>query len=392
MGKDWKYIAYLSAAILFYMAFKFMSPREIDWTITYHHKDKNPFGTYALNSVIQSLFPGNVIHQNNYTLYELYDTLQKPVNFLSISTSFNPGKEDTNVLLRNIENGGIAFISAQYFSGLFADTLSLNTSDYFFDHANELFNRNDTASLSFKNPALVSSHYFFPRKNIHNYFKEYDSTGTIIAANDLKLPVTIKITRGKGTLFLNSTPLTFTNVYMLDGENYGFSEHSLSHLPKRETFWTEYYHMGRLEAQTPLRFILINEPLRWAYYIAILALLLFILFEAKRRQKIIPVVKPLENTTLEFVRTVGNMYFQANDHKNIAEKRIQFFLEQIRSSFGVPAYHDSNEALHTLARKSGNPEAEVRELFKTIRSIQNKQHITVDELKDLTEKIDRFKH
>jgi hypothetical protein len=31
--------------------------------------------------------------------------------------------------------------------------------------------------------------------------------------------------------------------------------------------WTEYYHLGRMESTTPLRFILTNEPLRWGYYI-----------------------------------------------------------------------------------------------------------------------------
>ena len=124
------------------------NPRDIDWSITYHNQDKNPFGAYALDNFIQSLFPKASIHKSNYTLYELYDTLTQPVNFFSISTTFEPGKEDTEALLKNIELGGNAFIAAQYFSGPFADTLSLNTSDYFFEttHDRDRLTRNGSAS------------------------------------------------------------------------------------------------------------------------------------------------------------------------------------------------------------------------------------------------------
>lgn len=392
MGKDWKYIAYLSAAVLVYMAFKLLSPRDFDWTITFHREDKNPFGAYALSSVIRDLFPGQAIYQNSYTLYESLDSIRNPVNFLSISQSFSPGKEDTEALLANIERGGTAFISAQHFGGNFADTLSLYTSDYFFETLDKVFDRNDSSLLRFTNPGIQSGGYHFPRKNIHNYFQEFDSTGTVVSANDLDLPVTIKITRGKGALFLNSTPLAFTNVYLLDRKNSEFAELSLSHLPIRETYWSEYYHLGRLEARTPLRFILTNEPLRWAYFIAIGGLFLFIFFEAKRRQKIIPISKPYSNTSLEFVRTIGNLYYQSNDHKNIAEKRIQFFLEFIRSAHGINAHHVQDDTIHSLARKTGNSEEEVRRLFETFQQIHQKTQITPEELKDLTKKIDSFKH
>ena len=393
MRKDWKYLVYLSAAILFYQAVKLLSPRDIDWSITYHNQDKNPFGAYALDNFIQSLFPKASIHKSNYTLYELYDTLTQPVNFFSISTTFEPGKEDTEALLKNIELGGNAFIAAQYFSGPFADTLSLNTSDYFFETTHGSFNQNDTSFLLFKNESLKpSSKFWYPRKNIHNYFLDSDSTTTIVSENDLHLPVTIKIVRGKGALYLNATPLSFTNVYILGEDNYQFAELSLSHLPMRDTYWTEFYHLGRLEARTPLRFILTNEPLRWGYYLTVTSLLLFILFEAKRRQRIIPIIRPLSNTSLEFVQTVGNLYYQSKDHKNIAEKRIQFLTDQIFFKHGIHIHHLTNESMDNLARKTGNLEADVRSLFDLIQNIQNKNEISEEELKDLTKKIDSFKN
>jgi len=393
MAKDWKYIAFLSSALLFYIVVKLLSAREIDWSITYHHKDKNPFGTYALNTFLPFIISENSIHQSYNTVYELYDSIQQPVNFLSISTSFSPGKEDTRALLKNIALGGSAFISAQYFAGEFADTLSIATSDYFFEKIETVYNQNDTSSLTFVNPVFQpSSSYFFPRKNIHNYFSKSDSLAILVTQNDLNLPVTVKINHGKGSLYLNSTPLAFTNIYLLTNNNYDFTARTFSHLPDRDTYWTEYYHVGKPEARTPLRFILSTEPLRWAYYIAVISLLIFILFEVKRKQRVIPMLTPLTNTSLEFVETIGNLYYQSNDHKNIAEKRIQFLLEQLRTKYGIYMQRGKEDILHMIVRKTGNDEVVVRNLFNAIEAVQEKLQISENELKDLNSKIDSFNY
>jgi hypothetical protein len=147
-----------------------------------------------------------------------------------------------------------------------------------------------------------------------------------------------------------------------------------------------------MEAQTPLRFILVTEPLRWAYYISIVSLLVFILFEIKRKQRIIPIVKPLSNTTLEFVGTVGNLYYQSKDHKNIAEKRISFLAEQLRSKHGFNFHHINEYSISTLAKKTGNSEQAVRELLRSIGMIQSQATISEEELNDLNRKIEKFNY
>ena len=60
-------------------------------------------------------------------------------------------------------------------------------------------------------------------------------------------------------------------------------------------------------------YIMKQESLRWGFWVLIISLLLYAIFEAKRTQRIIPVVKPLPNTTLDFTNTVGRLYFQQAD-------------------------------------------------------------------------------
>jgi hypothetical protein len=114
------------------------------------------------------------------------------------------------------------------------------------------------------------------------------------------------------------------------------------------------------------------------------------IFEAKRKQRIIPVIRPLPNTTVQFVATIGNLYFQHGDHKNIADKKINFLLEQIRSRYFIPTNKLDDTFILLLAQKSGKPEREVIELFNTVNYISRSSVINVEILIDLNDKIEKF--
>lgn len=391
MKKDWKYILYLSIAFLVFLGLKLFSPRELDWRVTFHEDDKNPFGGYAISELMPSIFKDQKISKSNLTIYELKDSLRPDINFISLSESFAPGKDDVVALLKNVEAGGNVFIAAQYFENAFGDTLKLETRDYFYNSEDLGFvNKQDSASLTFTNP-LFPNTYIFPRENTNNYFSSYDSIhATILANNDFDLPVLLRVPWGKGNIILSSTPLVFSNIYLLHDNHPEFVEVMLSYLPKQDIQWTAFYQIGRLEIGTPLRFILTSEPLRWAYYITILSLILFMIFEAKRKQRIIPIIKPLQNTTLEFVGAIGNLYYQNNEHKSIAEKKINFLLEHIRTKYWMSTVKIDDSFIYSLARKAGKSEPDVRDLFKKIEAVHAMTIITAEELIALNSKIEKF--
>lgn len=391
MAKDWKYIVYLSL-LGFLLAFMLLSKnKEHDWSLNFSHLSKDPYGTYALTKLLPGQLKNQELKNSYKTIYELKDSILAQENILIISSQFAPDPEDTKVLLTLVDNGATAFISTNHFSGTFADTLGLATGDSFFQGENS-FSQNDSASLHFVSPAMDSNRLFnYRRTNIHNYFRKIDSlSSSILAKNDFDQPVTVRIKKGKGNLILNCTPVIFTNIYLLSNQNHDFVATSLSYLPAKKTYRTEFYHLGRMETATPLRFILTNEPLRWAYYIAIITLLLFMIFEAKRKQRIIPVIKPLTNTTLEFVSTIGNLYYQRGDHKNIADKKIQFFFDYLHAHYFVTTTQRNENFVSLLARKSGAGEQTVRSLTNTINQILTKEKISKEELTSLNTLLEKF--
>jgi hypothetical protein len=391
MRKDWKYILYIGAAFGLFVIVKLLSPKQYDWTVSYSFEDKDPYGGYALHQLLGSAFRPERIHHSYKTLYELSDSVGENDNIFIISSNFSGGKEDSDFLLGHVSHGGKVLISAQYFLGHFADTLGLSTYDYFFK-GGDIVRRRDTSTLKFVNPYLDTlKEFFYTRDNTHNYFSKFDTTRTtVVAKNDMGMPVTIRVKWGDGDFILNSTPLAFTNIYLLAGNNHEFVSTTLSYLSDAPLVWTEYYHVGRMEAQTPLRFILLNEPLRWAYYVTIAAILLYMAFELKRKQRIIPVIMPLANTTIEFIQTIGNLYYQRSGNKSIAEKRIHFLLDQIRSKHWMPIGKLDDAFIQTLTRKTGKPEEDIRRLVMSMNTIQSKTSITGQELIEFNQAIEKF--
>jgi hypothetical protein len=393
LKKDSKYIIMLSAVMIAFVLFQLFSPEPIDWTPTYLASDKNPFGAYVTDSLLGSFFDKKKVINTNLTLYELKDSIGTNENIISISNTFDPDRASTQTLLNKVAQGSHAFISAFSFSGKFQDTLKLNTPDvYFSGLAKPGEGTRDTSDLKFVIPQTPKKGYYYRLENISNFFSMLDSMKSdaySISTNAWGKTVTLRIPWGKGYFILNTTPLVFTNNYLLYEDNSTYAAITLSYLPPVKTWWTAYYQVGRLEAQTPLRFVLSHEPLRWAYWITIFNLLLFVGVEAKRKQRIIPVIRPLTNTTLEFVKTIGNMYLHARDHKSIAEKKILFFIDQVRSSYFM-SNEINDQWVETLAKKSGNSMEQTQKLFILIKLIQHSVTISQPMLMELNLQLEYF--
>jgi hypothetical protein len=182
----------------------------------------------------------------------------------------------------------------------------------------------------------------------------------------------------------------YTNYNMLAGRNIAYIERTLSYLPVQPVYWDEFYKGNIRDLQTPFRFLVVTPPLRWSLYLALVALLLFMAFEAKRRQRIIPVIKPLANTTLEFTQTIGRLYYQHRDHKNIAEKKITYFLDHLRSQYYVQTGEFNDDLYARLHAKTGRTLAEITALFGLVASIRQQEVVTEAQLLGLHRSIEKF--
>ncbi len=119
-------------------------------------------------------------------------------------------------------------------------------------------------------------------------------------------------------------------------------------------------------------------------------IVLFIFFYGRRKQRIIPVIPLLTNSTVEFVETVGNLYYQQKDYKNIAEKKISYLLDYIRNKYFIKTSSFDEETIQKIAEKSSLPSGKIKSLFREIEKINHSQKITEEELVNINYQIEKF--
>ena len=183
-------------------------------------------------------------------------------------------------------------------------------------------------------------------------------------------------------------PVVFTNYYLLN-KNIKYTENVLAPIP---TDTTLFWNINQAEgiSNSPMRYLLSQPALKWAWFLAWITFLIFIFFNAKRRQRVIPIIEPLKNTTVDFTKTIGNLYYQEKNHQNIAEKKVIFFLEKIRNEYYIDTFNLDETFINRLHQKTGSNKKDIEEVVFLIKKIRNQGQTTEKELiifNNLLEKI-----
>ena len=130
--------------------------------------------------------------------------------------------------------------------------------------------------------------------------------------------------------------------------------------------WDDYFrhhtngqNNSERSAFSKLATFLENEVLSWAFWLTLLLFGIIYLVESKRKQRAVPALKKLNNTSIDFVKTVGRLYYQRKDNKNLAQKIAAHFLGYVRSTYNLHTSQLDEAFIEKLSYKSGFPVAGV---------------------------------
>ncbi len=383
--KSYKFILPVIIVALIFLLFKLFTPEPTNWNQSFSKNDKIPYGSYILYENLNQLFPGKNIESTNLPFYNIFKQRKiEDKNILIICNYFNPDELDVKVLFELLNKGNDIFIAAASFGKVFSD--SLNVLTYY-----SYFSVSDSTEINFVNPAIKrETDYSFYKGNYDHYFTEIDTNKSVILGvngNDYSNFIKVKI--GNGSLFLHTIPNIFTNYNLLrDERDYIFK--CLSYLKVRDVIWDEYYKEVNKYQSTPIRYILSQPSLKWGYFTFLFGIILFVIFKGKREQRIIPVIKPLTNTTLDFIQTVGNVYLKQSNHKNIAKKKITYFMDHIRNKYSIRVQELNNDVIIQLAEKSNYYERELNKIKMSITAVNNSTSISKETLIELNNLLENF--
>jgi len=367
---------------------EYNTPQPVDWRRTYGMQDKIPFGCNAFYRLLdEDMFKDKVDKQNQTPFNVLNHIADKKTAYVFINNNLSFSELDCKYLFDFVKGGNTVFMAANSFIGLIADTFKIET-----EYAYDLFN--DTTKkleFSFCNPTFKERSYIYPKSIDVSDFKSFDTSKvTVLAVTPKSSALFLKAAWGKGNFYFLSIPDIFSNYFVVNDSNRFAAYKAISYINSHKIYWDEYYKSFNAKQGSELQFIFGNDSLYAAYSLAGISLLVFMVFGLKRKQKAIPIVEPLQNTTLQFVEVVGSVYYNPKNHKIIAEEKIHAFYEFARTRFSLIGRNFDAEGLLRISKLSTIPIDDVNKLFTLINHILAKPSITEKELIDLNHLIETF--
>jgi len=362
---------------------------------TFSKKDKNPFGASIAYRQVKSLYASNSIRDVRQPFSKTWKEISDSGSlYICITGSLFVNEEEADAMLQYVDAGNDLFISAAYIDDVLQQKINCTTKVNF----NQVFGAmafTQTSTRSLVEPDSAYSYFYYP---FNNYFVKIDSGRTrVVGVNDDLMPNSIVYFHGRGKLYLHCDPRAFSNYFLLKDSNFKYMQQSLAFTPvvPGHVYWDDHYNKlrrrkGEDDNFSTLSEIMKHPPLVYAFWLTLLLLLLYVLFGGKRVQRIIEQRKPNENTTVTFTETIGRLYLQKKDNKNISDKMITYFNEFIRNKYFLNTNSINEDFITALSRKSGVQRESVDSLYRTITSAQSSDHLDDYQLLSLNEQIQNF--
>lgn len=427
-------------------------PKKFVWSPTFSHVDKQPFGCFVFDSVLTQSLP-NGYHVTKKTFFQLdQEHAKEKISVLMVVDQQNLKQLDVKYLCNIARRGGKVMVvaSSSFDDGRNADTVVVDELERTFKvkiedgmyfslrgilaglkaHDNDMYdtiywNNRETmyAAQSYrmfynmvggtlfvdsvpkvKRLAYTLSTAGYDYRHDSLYVGDFTGFDTIVDEKERieridtfaikKVPVAVSVPYGKGEVIFVSSPLLFTNYGMLEGNTFVYIFRLMSYLADLPVYRTEAYvktDAMLVAEQSPFREFIKRPPLRWALYLALLGVVLFMIFTARRRQRVIPIMSKPANRSLEFIQLIGTLYYQRKDHVDLVRKKFKLFAEELRKTAGVDISDvntDDREYL-LLAEKTGMNSDRLKKVIRQIRLVLHSEgNISVEEMRSLIDAMD----
>lgn len=364
MNKTFKLYGIIFITVLVILALLQLNKGEVtDWRKNFDVKEKSPFGLFVFNREADNLFKKNLnrIGASPYAFYSDSSTIA-PHNILIIQRDVDG--QSLNTLLEQVAAGSSAMIFSTELGTELTDTLTVDFSVGF----NESGNRLILTDRKFRADSLLTDKR--PSGVVyHSLGKDTEVLGASRNSDGVMSPNFVKVKHGKGHFYLHCEPLVLTNYYLLQPGSEAYVQNVLSYLPDRPTIW--FSESGKVQSSSPMRFILSQPALKYAWWLLLAAMLVFVVFNVKIKQRIVPIKEPLRNKSVEFVKSIGNLYLQEGDFHDMMAKKAQYFLNKVRMDLLLDTRVLDEQFAKKLHLKTGHDVQKIDEAIVLLNKAQD---------------------
>lgn len=408
------FLIFLLFFLLLVLSLEYHLPRQFVWVPTFSHTDKQPLGCALFDSLLSVSLPQDYALTRE-TFYQLEKDSASRRGVLVVAGLLEGSKADVDALLRMAERGDKVMLVSTNFPQLLEDTLhfyctySHFTSVAFQEYLVHNYFRRDTLRWMEDDCYASHSYQVYPPFLV-SCLRSKDSLSC--GKDSLQMrPLAVKTSTGdvlamacpwgKGEIILVSTPLLFTNYGVTDGNTVHYLFRLLSQMGDLPIVRSEGYTRDTAQKQlSPFRYLLSHPPLRWALYLSMLTIVLFMCFTARRRQRAIPVVEAPKNRSLEFIELIGTLYFQRGNRADLVRKKYQFLTEELRREMyvdveqleaGMNGEGRKTEVMEKIACRTGWSVDELAAFWRELWPVvQGSREVEVNEMKRLIDKMNEL--
>lgn len=349
------------------------SPR-LDWTESLAFDDKSPYGTYMVYHLLKDK-PSVVGFEDIEIPLGAYltDTLIDSTSYIYFGHDWYYDSKGMESLLDFVDRGNNAyFLTNSTTYGLRSRIQSFYGEAFFLEDSTTtatLINESMTYSQMTYQKAWEAQEYTW-----YYYDSLNENETTILGELNGKHANFIEIPYGEGSFYFHANPVAMTNLMLQEDNGFKYAEsvfaNTYDHIIWDHNSDAPYISEGGSNSEHPLKFIMRQEPLRWAWYLLLTIVLIYFFLYAKRRQSSIPVLPSVTNTSIEFVETVGSLYYKQDSNLKMIKHNKNLFLGYVRTHYNISTNETDRAFCKKVALKSGIEERKIDDILSEAKRLE----------------------
>ena len=353
------------------------STKKTNWIERFGIDNKHPFGFYILYQEL-----GNIT--NAKSIHEVKDLkeLEKLNPKTDVIFYLDENKKSNDIVIdaiNELNNKPLTLFYAYAYYQVGQDN-------------NKLIDQKAKAKINGKE-VLIKQNRHTDDANYVKYKKQLNSIGTVQIKDSVFTNYYIE-QNNKMKEYTHVQPILFSNFYLLQKDGFAYAKEVFKPFAGKNIYWinpnTNYQNYDN--EGSALSFILSQRELKTAWYILLIALFLYMIFKSKREQKIIPIVEPEKNLSLEFANAIASMYYESGQPSDIIKKQIDYFYYTLRKQYHISTEDVTDKQfIYVLAQKAQITEEESIQIINELQMLYNNKKAIIKDVNRTYQIIDYYK-
>lgn len=355
-----------------------------DWEQKYQAKNPNPRNISFFLELLKTHTQDSVYVASNWYAFDSLHKKEK-TTYLYIGENMGMDDEIYDEIMTYVDSGATAFFAFDYVTSNIYNR-HFDPNAYFWDYSKNMFAWVGDTSLKYsylyQSDTLYTDWYMFNEAAILD-------TAYVGYAFAMNKPIAFYQKQHKGKLHFHSVPRLFENYQVLTSNGYAHAAFMLKRIPKHQPVvvmlcaenkpmqinydMDEEGEGNKKQDSSLIQYILKNSALRLAFILAIVLVLVYLFFRAKRRETIIPGSPEKQNMGLAFVETLSSIYISRNSPIGVLKVIRKNFYSAVARHFYVDLVRKEGreQQIERLIQRSNYDKDELMKIINGLQSRNN---------------------